>query len=236
MKSTLLYTSCEHCTARVHSIFKGFKNEELAMLNDGKTCTYYKKGQYVFTENGFPLGIFCMYDGKVKLTTSGLDGKEQILRLCKGGDVLGYRALMSNDRYQCSAVALEDCFICFISKDTFFSLVNHHQSLGFEIIKLLSHDLKQAQQHIVTLSQKNVRERMAEALLFIKATYGLQEDGQTINVVLSREEIADFVGTSTESAIRLLSEFNQDKIIQLEGKKIKLLDVDRLTQTANLQD
>jgi len=236
MKSTLLYTSCEHCNARIHSIFKDFKGEQLTVLNDSKTCTHYKKGQYIFTENGFPLGIFCMNHGKVKLTTSGLDGKEQILRLCKDGDILGYRALMSNDRYQCSAVALEDCSICFISKDTFFSLINNHQSLGFEIIKLLSHDLKQAQQHIVTLSQKNVRERMAEALLFIKATYGLQDDGQTINVILSREEIADFVGTSTESAIRLLSEFNQDKIIQLEGKKIKLLNLDKLIKTANLQD
>jgi len=220
----------------MHSIFKDFKGDQLTTLNDKKVCTYYKKGQYIFTENGFPLGVFCMNHGKAKLTTSGLDGKEQILRLCKDGDVLGYRALMSNDRYQCSAVALEDCSICFISKDTFFSLINEYQSLGFEIIKLLSQDLKQAQQHIVTLSQKNVRERMAEALLFIKATYGLQDDGETLNVMLSREEIADFVGTSTESAIRLLSEFNQDKIIQLEGKKIKLLDVHKLIKTANLQD
>ncbi len=236
MKPTLSETSCQHCNARMHSIFKDFKGDQLGALNDSKTCAHYKKGQYIFTENGFPLGIFCINHGKVKLATSGLDGKEQILRLCKDGDILGYRALMSHDRYQSSAIALEDCSICFIAKNTFFSLINNNQSLGFEIIKLLSHDLKQAQQSIVALSQKNVRERMAEALLFIKATYGLQEDGQTLNVVLSREEIADFVGTSTESAIRLLSEFNQDKIIQLEGKRIKLLDLDKLIKTANLQD
>lgn len=228
--------SCQHCNARMSSLFKEFRGEQLEVLDESKTCSYYKKGQYIFTENGFPLGVFCVNKGKIKLSITGLDGKEQILRLCKDGDVLGYRALMSNDRYQSSAIALEDCSICFISKATFFSLINNNQSLGFEIIKLLSQDLKQAEQHIVTLSQKNVRERMAEALLFIKATYGLKEDGQTLNVILSREEIADFVGTSTESAIRLLSEFNSDKIIELDGKKIKLLNINQLIKAANLQD
>lgn len=88
--------------------------------------------------------------------------------------------------------------------------------------------------HIVSLSQKNVRERMAEALLFFKATYGFEPDGQTLNVQFSREEIADFVGTSTESAIRLLSEFNHDKFIELKGKKIKIINLDKLVRTANL--
>jgi CRP/FNR family transcriptional regulator len=100
----------------------------------------------------------------------------------------------------------------------------------------MSRDLKEAEDHIVSLSQKNVRERMAEALLFLKATYGLEEDQQTIMVNLSREEIADYVGTSTESCIRLLSEFNHDKIIALQGKKIKILNLPQLIQTANIED
>lgn len=220
----------------MHSVFKECSMEQLDMLNDHKACSIYKKGQYIFTENSFPLGVFCINKGKVKLAASGLDGKEQILSLYKDGDILGYRALLSDERYQSSAIALEDSSICFISKSAFFNLMDDNHALGFKIIKLLSDNLKAAQQHILTLSQKNVRERMAEALLFIKATYGMQPDGKTLNVIMSREEIADFVGTSTESAIRLLSEFNHQGLIQLEGKRIKLLDIDKLTKTANLLD
>jgi len=100
----------------------------------------------------------------------------------------------------------------------------------------MGNDLKEAEDHIVSLSQKNVRERMAEALLFLKATYGFEDDQKTINVTLSREEIADYVGTSTESCIRLLSEFNQDKIIAIHGKKISIINLPLLIQTANIED
>jgi CRP/FNR family transcriptional regulator len=109
-----------------------------------------------------------------------------------------------------------------------------NQKLITAIFKKISDDLKTAEEHIVSLSQKNVRERMAEAILFFKATYGFESDNQTLAVQLSREEIADFVGTSTESAIRLLSEFNSDKIIELVGKKIKIINPDKLAKTANL--
>jgi len=106
----------------------------------------------------------------------------------------------------------------------------------FAVMKKMGNDLKEAEDHIVSLSQKNVRERMAEALLFLKATYGFEDDQKTINVTLSREEIADYVGTSTESCIRLLSEFNQDKIIAIHGKKISIINLPLLIQTANIED
>jgi CRP/FNR family transcriptional regulator len=183
-----------------------------------------------------PNGLFCVNSGKIKLSTLGFDGKEQILRLAKSGDVIGYRALLANERYHCSAVALEDCSICIIDKKYFQQCIENNHKLLFEMVKKISSDLKTAEEHIVSLSQKNVRERVAEALLFIKATYGLMDDEQTINVSLSREEIADYVGTATETAIRLLSEFNQDKIIELSGKKIKIINLQKLIKTANLND
>ncbi|MCS6818975.1 MAG: Crp/Fnr family transcriptional regulator [Chitinophagales bacterium] len=231
-----LSPSCMFCQPRKNSIFSNLSDEELELMNMHKSCAIYRKGQYIFNENGFPQALYCINNGKVKLNTIGIDGKEQILRLAKSGDVIGYRSLLSNERYHCSAVALEDSSICVIDKNFFLQSVNNNQKLLFEIIKKLSSDLKTAEEHIVSLSQKNVRERMAEALLFFKATFGFAEDGQTLNVVLSREEIADYVGTSTESAIRLLSEFNQDKIIQLEGKKIKIINLPKLIKTANLND
>ncbi|MEI6880164.1 MAG: Crp/Fnr family transcriptional regulator [Bacteroidota bacterium] len=228
--------ACLYCNARIHSVFNVLDNEELEDLNKHKTCSSYKKGQYVFNEQGMPSGLFCINTGKIKLSTTGFDGKEQILSLAKEGEILGYRALISDERYHCSAVALEDSSICIIDKSYFNSTIIKNNKLLIEIVKKVNGDLKLAENHLVSLSQKNVRERLAEALLFIKATYGCLEDGATLNVTLSREEIADYVGTSTESAIRLLSEFNHDKIIEIIGKKIKILNLQLLIKTANLND
>jgi CRP/FNR family transcriptional regulator len=150
------------------------------------------------------------------------------------GDLLGYRALLTNERYNASAVALDDCSLCFIPRDTFFSILKNNPGLSFEIIKMLSVELRKAEQKITDLAQRPVRERMAEALLFLKETYGLEADNAAINVVLSREDIANLVGTATETAIRLLSEFKHDGIVEFVGKKIKILDPDKLIKTAGI--
>lgn len=226
--------SCLSCSTFHHSFFKELKEEELAGLNKNKSCSFAKKGQVIFSENGIPRGLFCIDGGKVKLSTIGHDGKEQILRLARGGDIIGYRSLLSGERYQCTATALEDISYCFIDKSYFLELVQTNQDFCASIFKKISADLRNAEQTIVSMSQKNVRERMAEALLFLKTTYGLDDDGVTLNVQLTRTELADYIGTSTESAIRILSEFNNDKLIHLTGKKIQLLDQGKLVKTANI--
>lgn len=230
------HISCDFCNARMNSVFNVLHDGDVTNLNLHKTCASFKKGQYVFTEHGLPAGLFCVNNGKIKLSATGPDGKEQILRLAKAGDVLGYRALIANERYHCSAMALEDSSICVIDKSYIEQLIGTNTKLAFEMLKKISGDLKLAEEHIVSLSQKNVRERMAEALLFLKATYGLADDGETLNVQLSREEIADYVGTSTESAIRQLSEFNTEGLVELAGKKIKLKNIARLLKTANIDN
>jgi CRP/FNR family transcriptional regulator, polysaccharide utilization system transcription regulator len=225
---------CQSCGSRHKSIFCHLGIEELGTFNDTKSCISFKKGQVIFNEGNHPLGLYCVREGKIKLSHSGQDGKDQIVRMAKNGDVLGYRAMISGERYTASAVALDDSNICFIPRDSFFSVLKTNSGLSMEIIKMLSSDLRKAEQTITDIAQKPVRERMAEALLFLKETYGFEEDGATINVVLSREDIANLVGTATETAIRLLSEFKQDKIVEAIGKKIKLLDVDKLIKTANI--
>ena len=235
-KGTEFITGCEHCNVRIKSVFNSLESEELKDMSMHKSCSTFKKGQFVFTENGIPSGLFCVNSGKIKISTIGFGGKEQILRLANAGDVIGYRALISNERYTSSATALEDASICIIDKAYFLNTMETSPKLMFALMKKMSKDLKEAENHIVSLSQKNVRERMAEALLFLKATYGFEDDQKTLNVTLSREEIADYVGTSTESCIRLLSEFNQDKIIAINGKKISIINLPLLIQTANIED
>ncbi len=230
------HTSCQSCSQRFNSVFCKAQDECIDQINEQKICNTYKKGQILFNEGSYPFGVYCINNGKIKLSHSGDDGKEQIIRLLKAGDIVGYRALLSGDRYSATAVALEDTQICFIPKDLFVSLLKHDPALAFEMMKMLSDELHRAEMKLTNLAQKPIRERLAETLLFIKETYGFEEDGITLNVRLSREEIANLVGTATESAIRLLSEFKKEGIVELDGKKIKILKQALLLKTANLQD
>lgn len=227
---------CSRCSERFTNVFCKARFDSIEEIEKEKTCTAYKKGETVFKEGTRPYGVYCLNRGKIKLVKTGDDGKEHILRLVRPGDPIGYRSLLSGEKYNASAVAIEDSGICFIPKELFIGILGKDQSLAFEMMKLLSMDLKKAELQITHLAQKPVRERVAEALLFIKETYGLEEDGMTIAASFSREDIANIVGTATETTIRLLSEFNKDEIIKLVGKKIVILNLDKLIKTANIFD
>jgi len=227
---------CQSCAQKNTSVFCKAKIEYLNQINSQKVCNTFKKGQTIFNEGSYPFGVFCINSGKVKLAHLGDDGKEQIIRLLRGGDVIGYRALLSGERYSASAVALEDTQVCFVPKELFIYILKNDAGLTFEMMKLLSDELHKTELKLTHLAQKPVRERLAEVLLFIKETYGFEEDGITLNVRLSREEIANLVGTATESTIRLLSEFKRDSMVELDGKKIKIINQKKLLRTANLQD
>lgn len=226
---------CEHCQERLESVFGDLSPDERNSLNVRKGCSRYRKGQVIFHEGAFPHGLFCVNIGKVKIFQSGDDGKDQIIHFAKAGDILGYRSLLSGERYASSAAAISDCSICFVPKDVFMMLLDKNAGLSRRLLILLSHDLKEAQQKITHIAQKSVRERIAEALLCLKETYGYEKDGTTINVVLTREDIANVAGTTAESAIRQLSEFRHKKIIGLRGKKISFLNLPLLVKTAHPQ-
>jgi CRP/FNR family transcriptional regulator len=227
---------CNNCTTRFTSIFCKAENDTVDSINDSKVCTPYNKGHYIFREGMRPQGVYCVNYGKIKLLKVGEDGKEQILRLVKPGDLLGYRSLLGEGNYNTSAVVMEDTGVCFIPKDLFMGILQRDGVLSMEMMKLLSQDLKQAEQSITHLAQKPVRERLAEALLFIKETYGYLPDGKTIDLKITREEIANIVGTATETAIRLLSDLKSEGVIVLDGKKIQIVDVKRLLRIANIED
>ncbi|MBC7862516.1 MAG: Crp/Fnr family transcriptional regulator [Bacteroidia bacterium] len=227
---------CVTCSARLESVFAHLSPAEIEEINSAKNCSSYKKGQAIFSEGGNPHGLYCVNHGKVKISKSGEEGREQIVRFAKDGDIMGYRALLTGDKYSCSGIAIEETQVCFIAKEIFLQVVQRDSSLALELLKLLGDDLRKAEHRITDLAQKPVRERLAEALIYLKETYGVEEDGSTINVILSREELANIVGTATETAIRLLSEFKSDKIIELLGKKIRIVDGVKLVKTANISE
>ncbi len=235
IKDTLI-VDCKNCQARVSSIFCSLEKDEIESLHENKGCTTYKKGQIIFSQGAMPHGIYIVYTGKVKLHQLAENGREQIVRMAKPGDIIGYRSLLSGDHYTSTSETIEESNICFIPKKLFWNFMNTNQDVSIQLMKLLSSDLKKAEHAITNIAQKPVKERLAEALLFIKKTYGYEADSTTISVTLTREEIANIVGTATETAIRLLSDLKNEKIIAFVGKRIKILNHSRLVDIASIDD
>jgi len=208
----------------------------MSVIDSQKSSLVFYPGQLIFHEGAYPNGMYILYNGKVKVSKIGDEGKEKIVRFAKTGDLLGYRAMLSGDMYTASAYAIDEVTICYIPKETFYKVIQRRPELSFKLMKLLADDLKLAERNSTNIAQKNVRERMAETLLILKETYGFEDDNITLNVCLTREEIASVAGTSRETATRLLSEFNADGIIALFGKKIRLVNIPQLIHTARLMD
>ncbi len=230
------HVDCEHCSNRFKSVICKTSSDYSKELELQKTCSQFKKGEIIFKEGHHAYGLYCINGGKVKLSKNGDMGKEHIVRMAAPGDVLGYRAILSGERYSASATALEDCNLCFVPKELFLSIVRKDGELSMDMMRLLSEDLRRAESTITHMAQKPVRERTAEALLFLKETYGVANDGETLNVALSREELSNLVGTATETVVRFLKEFKDSGIIKLEGKKILLADIPALAGYANMYD
>lgn len=225
MKVQQKNTPCELCMSRKFSLFSDVAEPHLCQLSDSKNYITHKKGQILFYEGTKPLGIFCISDGIVKVYKTASNGKEQIIRLAKKGDFLGYVSLLGEEAYSNSATIVEDANICFIPREAFLKVLAEDTEFHRRVTKALCHDLGVMESKLTDATQKSIRERLAFTLLKLSETYGIDgKEGDKIDIVLTREEIAGLVGTATETVIRLLSEFKKDELIDFEGKKIIVLD------------
>lgn len=234
-KITFEIPNCTLCK-NSHSIISCLTLSEKTAITNQKDDYIYKKGELIFKEGNYAHNIYCVHSGKLKLSKLGKDGKEQIVRFAKAGDILGYRSLLSNDPYHANAIVMEDAEICVIPKATFQKLMEENYKLSLNMIQLLSKDLKSAEQHLIDVAQKSVRERIAESLVLLINLFGYKEDKKTIDLIITRSEIADLAGTTTETTIRTLSQFSHENIIQLEGKKIIVNNFNQLMFVANIYD
>ena len=210
---------CEQCIVREFSAIKALNKDELLRIADCKTSYSIKKGETVFNEGDALNGIYCIKDGVCKLSKLSDNGKDQIVKLVKKGELLGQRSLISEESTNLSAIAIEDMQVCFIPKQEILQFFNENNQFSLNMMKSVCGDLKDADDNMVNLAQKTVKQRLAEVLIKLETDFGKHEDG-TLKIQLSREEIAGMIGTATESCIRLLSEFNKEGWISLQGKKI----------------
>lgn len=213
--------SCELCQSRFESVFSGVEKNELKCLTCEKSSQIVQRGGVIFHEGQRPSGLYCINSGKVKVYKIGDEGREQILRLDKPGNILGYRALISGEPYRASASAIEDAIICFIPAHVINGVLSNQPGVAMQMMRLFSRDLKNAENRLTDMTQKPVRERLAQTLLALHENYGTNEEGN-LDVYLTREEMANFMGSTTETVIRTISEFNKEGLIQLNGKRIAL--------------
>lgn len=215
-------------------IFSFLKPEERVLLEKKYIYQYYKKGDIIFKEGDKPAGLICLSEGKVKVFKEGVGGREQIVRMAKPIGFIGYRALFAEENHSATAVAIEDSTICTIEKDTIYKLLRANPDFCLSIIKAFATELGFSNNRTVTLTQKHIRGRLAESLIFLKDTYGCEEDGKTIKIYLSREDIANLSNMTTSNAIRTLSTLAQEGIISIDGRKIKILDLQKLERISEL--
>lgn len=201
--------------------------------NDARVVTY-KKNEIIYNEGENPVDLMCLLKGKVKIFKDGVGGRSQIIRMVRPIQNFGYRAYFANEAYVTNASAFEPSVICFISMTLIEQLVSQNSKLALFFIKELSTDLGVADERVVSLTQKHIRGRLAESLVFLIENYGLEEDGATISIYLSREDLANLSNMTTSNAIRTLSTFVDERIISLDGRKIKVIDIDRLRKISKL--
>jgi len=225
-------SKCEQCIVREFSSLKALNKEELVKMANCKTSKTVKKGDVIFEEGENVNGVFCVKDGVCKMTKLSPNGKDHIVKLVKKGELLGQRSMISDEPANLTAVALEDMEICFIPKSEILGFFNQNNNFSMNVMKTICGDLKEADDIMVGMAQKTVRERLAITLLYLSDTFGINRD-KSLKLQLSREEIAGMIGTATESCIRLLSELKKENIIELAGKKIIITDRNKLVRLGN---
>ena len=228
-KLIIMESRCENCIIRQFNSLRAMSKEELKQVSDSKTTRTIKKGEPIFEEGDKLNGVYCVRNGVSKLSKLSANGKDQIVKLASKGEVLGQRSVISQESTNLSAIAINDMEVCFIPKESINNTLQKNPNFTLEVLRHMAHDLEEADDVIVNISQKTVKQRMAEAFLYLQNNFGEDAEGY-LALTLSREDISNVVGTATESAIRIISEFKKKGLIQTSGKKIGIKDERKLLE------
>jgi CRP-like cAMP-binding protein len=209
-------------------------DEQRTLIAEHLEVKKYKKNQVIYSEGETPIHLLCLLEGKVKIYRDGVGGRSQIMRVIKPVEYFGYRAYFAEESFVTAAAAFEASIVCAIPMNIITRLVAENNRLAMFFIKRLSIDLGLSDERTVNLTQKHIRGRLAESLLFLRETYGLEEDGATISIFLSREDLANLSNMTTSNAIRTLSNFASERLLAIDGRKIKIMDEEGLKRISRI--
>lgn len=217
------------------SIFQGLPEEDMKSLDNKMVIQKYKKGQNIFVEGAYPSGIFYVKEGRIKKYKANRDGREQIIYICNKGELLGYSALLSEEAYPDSAATLEDSVVGFISREVFLKLLSQSPAMSLRLLKNLSHEFGVLVNTIASFAHKSVRERLALSLLILKDKFeDIKAPEKPTEINLSREDLANIVGTAVETLVRVLHNFKDEGLIETQGRKIRIINENQLIKEADL--
>lgn len=225
---------CRKCNASLKSIFCELEKNAINTIYESKKNVIYKKGEVIYNENSYPRYLFCINSGKVKIIQIDIDGNEHIIHLASEGEMIGYRAIFCGDKYNRTAIAMENSSVCLIPVDIFLSCVKENQKVAFKVFQLFSKELQEVEKKIIDITHRSVKERIAQCLILLKETYGVESDRCTLKIIIRRDELASIAGTTRETATRILFELQKKKIIGLSGKKIQIINSEELFKLAKI--
>ena len=218
----------------IADMWQPLSDEQREYLMSNFTIQSYKKNEVIYCEGEAPTHLMCLLSGKVKIYKDGVGGRSQIIRVIKPVEYFGYRAHFAKEDYLTAAAAFESSTICLIPMEVIMNLISQNTELAMFFIRQLSIDLGIADERTVNLTQKHIRGRLAESLLFLKDSYGLEEDSSTLSIYLSREDLANLSNMTTSNAIRTLSNFSNERLISIDGRKIKIIDEEKLKKISKI--
>lgn len=220
--------SIESIAQSMVALWEELTPSQYDLLTEHLDIRKFKKNEVIYKDYERPTKALCLIKGKVKIYKEGIGGKSQIIRVFKPIEFLGYRAYFAGENYKTSAMAIEACIIARFPINVLDKLIEENPCVSKYFIKNLSNILGLSDNRIVTLTQKHVRARISDTLLFLKDSYGLEADNHTLGICLRREDIANMSNMTTSNAIRTLSAFANEKLISINGRKIQILEEEML--------
>jgi CRP-like cAMP-binding protein len=221
-------------SASLWEVWRVLTDQERVTLRYNSVIQQFKRNEMIYCEGDDPKDMMCLLKGKVRIFKKGVGGRSQIIRMIKPIQYFAYRAYFAREKYLTAASAFETSTVCIIPMAVIESLIRANSNLAMFVIRQLSTDLGIADARTVNLTQKHVRGRLAESILYLLDCYGREEDGATLSIYLSREDLANHSNMTTSNAIRTLSTFVAERIIALDGRKVKIIDEERLRKISLL--
>ena len=218
----------------LNPLWNTLTESEKQQLASDVELVHYSKNEIIHLDGEESKYVWMLLEGKVRIYKEGIGQRQQIIRLLKPYDVFGYRACIAGEAYNTNASAFEDCVVYRISREAFVAMVRGNGNLCYEVMQMMAKDLAFSELQTVNLTQKHIRGRLAESLLLLLRNYGYEEDGETLAMLLPREDLANMSNMTTSNAIRTLSQFAQEGLVDVDGRHIKILDEKALERISRL--
>lgn len=218
----------------LNPLWETLTESERIILSENAEIIHYEKNEIIHNDGDESHYMWMLLSGKVRIYKEGIGQRQQIIRLLKPYDIFGYRACIAHEAYNSSASALEQCSVYRLDREHFNQSIQSNGALCYQVMLMMAKDLAFSEIQTVNLTQKHIRGRLAESLLLLLKNYGYEEDGQTLAMLLPREDLANMSNMTTSNAIRTLSQFAQEGLIIIDGRHIRILDEKELEHISRL--